>query len=114
TDAFGASAQKSLAIDVVAPPSGFDSQFISQNVPTKLDPGQSFFATIKWVNTSAKSWSGSSGFAIVSQNPANNVNWGGDIVAWLNQPIAPGEEMDLVFQGNAPAHAGVFNFQWQL
>jgi hypothetical protein len=114
TDALSASAQKTLSIDVIAPPSGFDSQFVSQNVPTKMDPGQSFFATIKWVNTSEKSWSGSSGFAIVSQNPANNVNWGGDIVPWLNLPIAPGEQMTLVFQANAPAHAGVYNFQWQL
>jgi len=114
TDALSASAQKTLSINVIAPPSGFDSQFVSQNVPTKMDPGQSFFATIKWVNTSEKSWSGSSGFAIVSQNPANNVSWGGDIVPWLNQPVAPGEQMTLVFQANAPAHAGVYNFQWQL
>jgi hypothetical protein len=114
SDAFNTSAQKSLSIDVVSPPSGFDSQFVSQNVPTKMDPGQSFFATIRWVNTSTKPWSGSSGFAIVSQNPANNVNWGGDIVPWLNQPIAPGEQMNLVFQAAAPARAGIYNFQWQL
>ena len=113
-DALGASAQKSLSITVVAPPSGYDSQFISQDVPATLNPGQSFFATIRWVNTSSKPWDGSTGFAIVSQNPANNVSWGGDMVPWIHGPIAPGEEMGLVFQAAAPGRPGIFNFQWQL
>jgi hypothetical protein len=113
-DALGASAQKSLSITVVAPPSGYDSQFISQNVPATIDPGQHFFVTIKWVNTSTKPWSASAGFAIVSQNPANNATWGGNMVPWVNPPVAPGEEMNLVFQTAAPGRAGIYNFQWQL
>jgi Putative Ig domain/Matrixin len=112
-DALGAAAQKSLSITVVAPPSGYDSQFISQDVPATLNPKQSFFATIRWVNTSTKPW-GSAGFAIVSQNPANNVSWGGDMVPWIHAPIAPGEQMDLVFQTAAPGRPGIYNFQWQL
>jgi hypothetical protein len=113
-DVLSASTQKPLSITVVAPPSGYDSQFISQDVPATLNPGQQFFARIRWVNTSTKAWSGSAGFAIVSQNPANNVSWGGDIVPWIQSPIAPGEQMDLVFGAAAPGRPGIYNFQWQL
>jgi hypothetical protein len=114
TDAKSATAEKALSITVVAPASGYESQFVSQNVAATLKPDQAFFVTIRWVNTGAKPWDGASGFSIRSQNPARNVIWGGDTVPWFGSPISPGEQMELLFQANAPRNPGVYNFQWQL
>ena len=114
TDAQNATAQKALSIVIIAPATGYDSQFVSQNVPATLQQSQSFVVTIRWLNTGATVWNGGTGFAIISQNPAYNVDWGGNTVAWVNSPVSPGEQMELVFQAFAPSRAGIHNFQWQL
>lgn len=108
------SVQKALSILVIAPASGFDSQFVSQEAPTALNPSQTFFITIRWVNTGSKPWDGAGGFAVISQNPANNATWGGNTVPWFGSPIPPGEQMELLFQAFAPSRAGIYDFQWQL
>ena len=113
TDVRGTAAQKALSMTVVAPASGYDAQFVSQNTPNELKPGQPFFVTIGWLNTGTKSWDGSNGFAIRSQNPLLNVIWGGNTVSWFSAPVKPGEQMDLLFQANAPAAPGIYSFQWQ-
>src|SRR5438034_484645 len=111
TDPQNVSIQKALSIRVISPASGFDSQFVSQEVPTALTPSQSFFITIRWLNTGSKPWNGADGFAVVSQNPANNATWGGNTVPWFGSPIATGEPMELLFQAFAPSRAGIYDFQ---
>lgn len=114
TDPQNVSVQKALSILVIAPASGFDSQFVSQEVPTVLNPSQAFFITIRWINTGSKPWNGAGGFGVISQNPANNATWGGNSVPWFGSPIVPGEPMELLFQAFAPSRAGIYDFQWQL
>lgn len=114
TDAENTSAQKALAITVIALATGYDSQFVSQNVPSTLQPNQVFVATIRWLNTGSTVWNGGAGFAVLSQNPANNAEWGGNTVPWVGSPVPPGEQMELVFQAFAPSRSGFYNFQWQL
>jgi hypothetical protein len=114
TDPQNVSAQKALSVMVIAPASGFDAQFVSQEVPAALNPSQAFFITIKWVNTGSKPWNGAAGFGVISQNPVNNATWGGNTVPWFGAPIGSGEQMDLLFQAFAPSRAGIYDFQWQL
>lgn len=114
TDAENTSVEKTLAITVITPATGYDSQFVSQNVPATLQPNQLFFATIRWLNTGSTVWNGVAGFAIKSQNPANNAVWGGTTVPWIGASVSPGEQMELVFQAFAPSQSGNYNFQWQL
>jgi hypothetical protein len=114
TDAQSATAQKALSITIISPGTGYDAQFVSQNVPATLQPNQVFLSTIRWLNTGATVWNGSAGFAVLSQNPLNNAQWGGNTIPWLGAPVAPGEQMELIFQAFAPSRAGVYNFQWQL
>ncbi|HSB12294.1 MAG TPA: putative Ig domain-containing protein, partial [Blastocatellia bacterium] len=114
TDARSGAAQKALSMTVTAPPSGYDAQFVSQNVASTLKPNQTFFATLRWLNTGSKPWDGAGGFAIRSQGPSGNVTWGGDTVPWFGFPINPGEQLELLFQASAPAIPGTYNFQWQL
>lgn len=114
TDAQSATAQKALAITIIPPATGYDAQFVSQNVPATLQPRQLFVATIRWLNVGSVAWDGGTGFSILSQNPPNNVVWGGNTVPWVGLPVRPGEQMELVFQAFAPSQAGIYNFQWQL
>ena len=114
TDSRSATVDKALSITVVAPASGYESQFASQNVATTLQPNQTFFVTIRWVNTGSKAWDGAGGFAIRSQNPAGNSTWGGDTVPYFGASINPGEQLELLFQANAPRNPGIYSFQWQL
>ncbi len=114
TDAQGASVQKDLQIIVITPATGYDSHFVSQDVQTTLQPSQGFYITLRWMNTGSMPWDGSGGFAIISQNPANNVTWGGNQVAWISSPVAPGEQMELLFIAYAPSRSGTYDFQWQL
>jgi len=113
TDAQNATAQKALSIIIVTPATGYDAQFVSQDVPATLQPSQLFVVTIRWLNTGSTVWDGGGGFAVISQNPAHNVNWGGDTVPWIGPPVSPGQQMELVFQAFAPSRAGIYNFQWQ-
>ncbi len=114
TDAENTSVQKALVITVIALGTGYDSQFVSQNVPSTLQPDQVFVATIRWLNTGSTVWNGGGGFSIVSQNPPSNVEWGGNTVPWVGSPVPPGEQIELVFQAFAPSRSGFYNFQWQL
>ena len=114
TDAQNTTAQRDLAITIISPSTGYDSQFLSQNVPSTLLPNQSFVVTVRWLNTGSTTWNGSSGFAILSQNPASNGEWGGNTVPWVGSPVPPGEQMELLFQAFAPRRDGFYNFQWQL
>jgi hypothetical protein len=114
TDAQSATAQKDLSITIIPPATGYDAQYVSQNVPATLQPRQAFISTIRWLNTGSTAWSGGAGFVILSQNPLNNIDWGGNTVPWIGPTVLPGEQMELIFQAFAPSQAGVYNFQWQL
>ena len=114
TDAQSAFVQKDLSITIIPAATGYDAQFVSQNVPATLQPNQTFLSTIRWLNTGATVWNGAAGFALLSQNPLNNVVWGGNTVPWLGSPVSPGDQMEVTFQAFAPSRAGVYNFQWQL
>jgi Putative Ig domain/Matrixin/Ig-like domain from next to BRCA1 gene len=114
TDAASATAQKALSIVVSAPGAlAFDSQFVSQSVPTTLQPGQTFNANLKFLNTGTQTWSGSL-FYLASQNPALNMIWGGNGVSLSTLAISSGQLLDVTFAAPAPTTPGTYNFQWQL
>jgi len=115
TDAAQATAQRALSIVVSASGGGgpLNSHFVSQSVPTSLQPGQSFTANIKFLNTGTTTWSGSAYF-YASQNPPLNQTWGGNGVSLLGFVAGPGEVMDVTFTATAPSTPGAYNFQWQM
>ncbi|MEN3336257.1 MAG: hypothetical protein V7641_5622 [Blastocatellia bacterium] len=113
TDAANATSQKDCAITITLASANFDSTFESQEVPTKLDPGQAFVAVIRLLNSGAQEWSASS-LVLRSQNPTDNIVWGGNIAPLFNNPVAPGEQLEARFIAYAPRTAGVYDFQWQL
>ena len=112
-DAASATAQGLFSITISAPGQDYNSQYVSESVPTSLQPGQAFNVNIKWTNNGSRTWNGSAGFRLASQNPANNVTWGGNTVQLPGFVINPGEQLDLTFTAFAPSTPGRYNFQWQ-
>jgi uncharacterized membrane protein len=113
-DSASGTAQKALSIAVTAAGTQYDSLFLSQTVPSTLTPGQTFNATVSWLNTGTQTWQGATGLRLLSQNPFNNVNWGGNTVLLTNFTVPPGGQLDLTFQAVAPTTPGTYNFQWQV
>ncbi len=116
TDSASTTAQKALSIVISQSGTPYNSQFVSQTVPTSVAPGQSFTVNMKFTNTGTQTWS-APGFYLVSQNPALNTTWlGGSYNAVdLGQFIInPGQQLDFNFTATAPTTPGTYNFQWQL
>jgi Putative Ig domain/Ig-like domain from next to BRCA1 gene/Matrixin len=116
TDAASATSQKALSIAVsAAGAAAYDAQFVSQTVPTSVNPGAVFSVNMKFLNTGTQTWTGVNAYYFASQNPALNSTWGGNGVPLDNfMPIATGQQIDVTFQATAPATAGTYNFQWQM
>ncbi|MEK6304375.1 MAG: putative Ig domain-containing protein [Acidobacteriota bacterium] len=112
-DRTGAEVQKALSLTVVAPSGPYDSQFVSQTVPTALNIGQQFSVNMKWLNIGTQVWDPSSGVRVRSQNPANNTIWGGSTLIPAGG-VLPGQQLNLTFTATAPAAGGSYSFQWQL
>src|SRR5262249_13085408 len=113
TDSTTTSTQKALTLTVNSALAGYDAQFVSQQVPSTLTPGQVFSATVRWMNTGSQSWDPGAGFKVASQNPPNNITWGGDSVVPAQGITTSGNTLELTFQATAPHSNGVYEFQWQ-
>jgi hypothetical protein len=115
-DAAQTTAQRPFSITIGTASSPYDAQFVSQTVPTTVQPGQAFQVNMKFNNTGTQAWAdgATTQFYIVSQNPALNETWGGNGVPLSAFLIQPGQQLDINFSVNAPLTAGTYNFQWQM
>src|SRR5207253_2652947 len=90
-----------------------DAQFVSQNVPATMTPGQSYSVSVTMQNTGAGTWSPASLHRLGSQNLPDNTVWGLSRVE-LPGPVAPGASVTFTFNVIAPAASGRYNFQWRM
>lgn len=97
-----------VAVQVVAP----DAQFISQFVPTVMNPGQTYSVSVTMKNIGSAAWAPGS-YRLGSQNPADNTIWGLNRVE-LSSSVAPGANATFNFDILAPATPGPYNFQWRM
>ncbi|GDY22131.1 hypothetical protein LBMAG56_34780 [Verrucomicrobiota bacterium] len=90
-----------------------NSVFVSQNVPTRMAPGQGYDVQVVLRNTGANPWSQAGLYNLASQNPPDNFTWG---VARAPLPglVAVGAEAAFNFRVFAPVVAGTYNFQWRM
>ncbi len=84
-----------------------DGQFVSQEVPSTLSPGETFIARVVFRNTGDTTWSGSTGYALM----APDATWGGDSLP-LNGAVAPGATRTFAFYAQAPSTPGQYTFRW--
>ncbi len=90
-------------------------KFISQVVPSAMNTGGEYHVMVQFKNLGKTTWSTSSGFMLVAQNPANNRTWGADRVKLDgDRAVPPGEVATIRFKITAPLRAGEYDFQWQL
>jgi hypothetical protein len=99
-----------LAITVVG--AGLSAQFISQNMPSSLNPGQSASVTVMMKNNGSIVWSPTT-HRLGSQNPANNMTWGINRASTAKS-VGVGATASFVLTVTAPSTPGTYNFQWQM
>jgi hypothetical protein len=117
TDSASATAQATFSLTVAGPIGGggeFDAQFVSQNVPTTVTPGQAFQVSFTFANTGSAAWSGSNFLYLGSQNPTDNTTWGGYVESLSAVTVPPGTQATITFTAFAPPKPGVYNCQWQM
>ena len=90
-----------------------NAAFVSQNVPTRMAPGQGYDVQVVLRNTGANPWSQAGLYSLSSQNPPDNFTWGLARAA-LPGTVAVGAEATFNFRVFAPVVAGTFNFQWRM
>jgi RHS repeat-associated protein len=110
--------QKSTAsafadVTVISQKSGNAAQFISQNVPSIMQVGQTYFATVTMLNTGSTTWSPDI-YWLASPIQQDGVRWNGTARALLSGPVAPGQAGIFTVEMTAPNTIGTFNFQWQM
>lgn len=92
-----------------------NAQFVSQNVPTQMSPGQRARVSITIKNTGQTTWKEPYWYRLGSQNPQGNKTWGiGRVLLPANVSVAPGQTYTFSFTITAPETPGTYNFQWRM
>ena len=91
-----------------------NAQFVSQNVPQTMAAGQTYTVSVTMKNTGTTTWTASGNYRLGSQNPRDNLIWGGRILLGSAESVAPGQIKTFTFNVKAPATPGTYNFQWQI
>lgn len=93
------------------------AQFLSQSVPTRIHPGESFPVSITLHNNSnTTTWPWGSDYRLGAQNWQDNTTWGGGAWNRVNLPysVPPQQNVTFSFWATAPSTPGWYNFQWQM
>jgi RHS repeat-associated protein len=108
-----------FTITVNPPPALYnEAQFVSQSLPagyTRLFSGQTMPLSVQMRNNGTTTWSASHAYALGSQSPQDNWNWGMGRVA-LPHDVAPGETVTFNMTLTAPQVTGAGNVsvQWRM
>lgn len=97
------------------PPVAVDSaQFVSQNVPSQMEPGESYLVSVTYRNAGNTTWATATGmYRLGSQNAQDNVFWTGSNRIGIPHAVSPGEHVTFSFWVTAREH-GTHNFQWRM
>jgi hypothetical protein len=90
--------------------------FVSMSgVPTTINAGTSFTASVTFKNTGACTWTAANGYRLGSQNPENNTTWGPSR-AYLSasDAIAPNQSKTFTINAVAPSTAGTYGWGWRM
>jgi hypothetical protein len=97
------------------PPASNDAQFVSQNVPSALDPGETTMVTVTIKNTGTSTWSRDDGYKLCSRNPdLNTILTEAPCVDLPTKEVLPGQIATFDLEVTAPHTAGIYNFQRQM
>ena len=93
--------------------------FVSQDVPTRMQPGQAREVSITLRNDGTSAWvsagtTGAFSWRLKSTNPPDNTTFGLGAVGLARGGVRPGETVTTTFTITAPATPGTYDFQWRL
>lgn len=90
-------------------------RMFSQSVPTAVNAGNDFNATVTMRNTGSATWSAAAGYQLVSVYPTDNTVWGRSRVGIAGATtVAPLSNYAFVSSFTAPITAGTYNFHWSM
>lgn len=98
--------------DTSPQPGGNDAAFVSQELPSRMRPGEQREVVVRMRNTGQNPWSAATDYRLGAQAPQDNNTWDGgraDLPPELT--VAPGQEVEFRFTITAPATPGVYAFQ---
>lgn len=92
----------------------FDAiQFISQAVPSRVEPGQSVDVEIKIKNVGTTTWSNKARYTLVLATPQPGLSWGVERIELASDELVkPGETKTFSARITAPAVPGTYPFDW--
>lgn len=91
------------------------SQFVSQDVPTKMKVGEKYQVKVTMRNNSLYVWRKSANYELLAENPHANKVWSIEKVELENNDkIKQKETKDFIFEITAPNTPGQYNFQWRM
>jgi len=93
-----------------------NSQFVSQSVPSTVNPGQIFTASVTFKNIGTNTWytGGVNPYRLGSQNVQDNETWGRLRVELPVSQVLPNTNVTFNFTATAPSTPGQYNFQWKM
>ena len=88
------------------------AQLTAQSVPSPVNPGQAFTATLTFLNTGETTWSSAGGYVLASWNDPANL-WGPTSLP-MPATVPPGGSVTFTINATAPLVSGTYAFQWRL
>ena len=84
-----------------------------RTVPSSVNAGAVFSASITMTNTGTSSWTSGGNYNLGSQTPPDNTTWGFNRVS-LAGTVTPNTAVMFNFNATAPTAAGTYNFDWKM
>jgi YD repeat-containing protein len=92
-----------------------NAAFVSQNVPTVMQAGQTYPVSVTMTNTGPVTWTSENLYSLGARNPQDNSIWGANSGRTnLPAPVAPNQTVTFNFNVTAPSTPGSYNFQRQM
>lgn len=89
-----------------------NAAFVSQDVPSTLQVGETATVSVTMRNNGSTTWGNN--HSLGSQHPQDNAIWGTGRVSVGGTPVQPGETKTFTFNITAPSTSGDYNFQWRM
>ena len=91
-----------------------NAQFISQNIPESISPGESFEISITMKNTGNTMWSSTNNYSLGTQAPQDNLIWNTNNRVALPNDVSPDEEITFYTTLTAPMEEGMYIIQYRM
>ncbi len=91
-----------------------NAAFVSTTgLPSSMKTGETRVVTVRMRNTGTTRWTGSKGYQLGSQSPANNTTWGLKRKA-VSGSVAPNGVHSFKLAITAPKKPGTYAFRWRM